>query len=132
MKALCIRELETKEMLDVKRVKLYHDNDVDRNLLIPRYAALCARDEPLTYAEGLDLGIQVALQIAAGRERIRSFVSASGERTPLTPTVRGADLTGYIRELFNVEETGVTPPSYTSVKEKEGEATQAGGLVITT
>ncbi|KAF8161495.1 hypothetical protein B0H34DRAFT_653729 [Crassisporium funariophilum] len=102
VKSLAIRELETKEIADVKRIKLYHENDVDRNLLIPRYASLCEREKPLTLAEGMDLGMETTLMIAAAREQARSSRLPSGARSPLTPTIHGADLHEVIRELFKI------------------------------
>ena len=82
VKNLAVRELETKSMPDVKRIKLYHDTHVDRNFLIPRYAALCEREEPLSLAEGFDLGMETTLMIARGREEARASRSASGARPP--------------------------------------------------
>ncbi|KAF8190893.1 hypothetical protein BJ912DRAFT_316196 [Pholiota molesta] len=72
VKSLAVRELERKELPDVKRIKLYHDTAVDRALLVPRYAALCARDAPLSLAEGRDLGMETTLMIARGREEARA------------------------------------------------------------
>ena len=89
-------------MLDVKRIKLYHETDVDRNLLVPRYAALIERDEPLTLEEGMDLGMETTLQIAKGREEARANRLPSGVRSPLSPTLRGADLHEVVRELFKI------------------------------
>lgn len=102
VKNLAIRELEKKDLPDVKRIKLYHDNHVDRTFLIPRYAALCERSAPLTLAEGRDLGIETTLMIARGREEARASRTASGARSPLTPTIHGADLHEFIRELFQI------------------------------
>ncbi len=103
VKHLAIRELEKKDILDVRRIKLYQDNEVDRNFLVPRYAALCEREAPLTFTEGVDLGMETALMIAQGREEVRSARTASGARSPLTPTVHGADLDAVIRELFQIK-----------------------------
>jgi hypothetical protein len=90
-------------MLPVKRIKLYHDHNVDRNLLIPEYSALCEREEPLTLEEGLDLGMETTLMIARGREEVRSTRLPSGARSPLTPTFHGADLHEVIKELFKIK-----------------------------
>ncbi|KAF8953196.1 hypothetical protein BDZ97DRAFT_1929891 [Flammula alnicola] len=106
VKSLAIRELEKKEMPDVQRIKLYHENNVDRNFLIPRYAALCEREEPLSLSEGMDLGMETTLMIARGREEARSSRLASGARSPQTPTIHGADLHEVIRELFQIASPG--------------------------
>lgn len=103
VKALAVRELQKNSMLPVKRIKLYHDNEVDRNLLIPEYSALCEREESLTLEEGLDLGMETTLMIARGREEVRSTRLPSGVRSPLTPTFHGADLHEVIKELFKIK-----------------------------
>lgn len=105
VKHLSVRELERKSLTDVKRIKLYHLNNVDRNILIPRYAALCEREDPLTLEEGMDLGMETTLQIAKGREEVRTARLPSGARSPLTPTIHGEDLRTVIRELFKIAPT---------------------------
>ena len=89
-------------MSDVKRIKLYTENHVDRNYLIPCYAALCEREEPLTAEEGVDLGMLDVIQIAAAREKVRSSRLPSGARSPLSPTIHGADLHEVIRQTFHI------------------------------
>ncbi|KAF8911665.1 hypothetical protein CPB84DRAFT_1671992 [Gymnopilus junonius] len=118
VKALAVRELEQKPMLDVKRIKLYHETDVDRNILIPRYAALIEREEPLTLTEGFDLGMETTLQIAQGREEARAARLPSGVRSPLTPTLKGADLHEVVRELFKIAPNA-------PLEEEEGQSTSA-------
>lgn len=120
VKSLSIRELEKKDITDVKRIKLYHENNVDRNLLIPRYAALCEREEPLNFAEGMDLGMETTLQIASAREQARASLLPSGARSPSTPTVRGDGLRDIIRDLFKIAPGPVTA---------EDDSQNSGGLV---
>jgi len=108
VKNLAVRELEKKEIPDSKRIKLYHANKVDRNVLIPRYASLCEREAPLSQEEGEDLGLATVLLIARGREEARSQPHKGG-RTPLSATFRGPDLFGIIREVFQIEETPTAP-----------------------
>ena len=117
VKALAIRELQKKAMSDVKRIKLYKENHVDRNYLIPCYARLCERGEPLTAEEGLDLGMIDVIQIAAAREQARSSFLPSGARSPLTPTIHGADLDEVIRQVFQIapHEPGFNPDETTHI-----------------
>ena len=68
VKALCVRELEQLYMTDIDRVVLYHEQDVDRSLLLPQYAALCQREEPISLQEGLRLGLETSLVLAHYRE----------------------------------------------------------------
>ncbi|KIM36775.1 hypothetical protein M413DRAFT_448908 [Hebeloma cylindrosporum] len=102
VKDLAIRELEKKTMSDVKRIKLYTANLVDRNYLIRCYAALCEREEPLTAEEGEDLGMKDVIRIAAAREQARASRLPSGARSPLTATIHGPDLHEVIREVFQI------------------------------
>ncbi|KAH6885467.1 hypothetical protein BKA70DRAFT_1124016 [Coprinopsis sp. MPI-PUGE-AT-0042] len=105
VKDFCVRELEQKtieELGDIDRIVVYHANEVDRNLLIPVYAALCAREQPLTLPEGLKLGMETTLVIASAREYVRSQVLEDGSRTPITPTVEGEEMEKIIRDFFGI------------------------------
>lgn len=102
VKNLAVRELEKKEMPDSKRIKLYHANKVDRNILIPRYAALCEREAHLTLEEGEDIGMETVLYICAGRGEVRASRHPSGARSPMSPTFQGGELHEVIREVFNI------------------------------
>jgi hypothetical protein len=102
IKNLAIRELEKKEIPDSKRIKLYDAYQLDKNILIPRYAALCERDAYLTLEEGEDIGLETALMIAAAREEVRASRLAAGSRSPLSLTVRGAELHDLVRKVFQI------------------------------
>jgi hypothetical protein len=108
VKNLAIRELEKKEMPLSKRIKLYHANYVDRNILIPYYAALCEREAHLTLEEGEDIGMETVLMIAAGRQEVRAQPLASGGRTPMSPTYHGLELHNVVREIFKIPEEDKT------------------------
>ncbi|PPQ64181.1 hypothetical protein CVT24_008555 [Panaeolus cyanescens] len=105
VKNLAVREIEKKQMLDVARIKLYQDNRVDRSLLIRLYAALTEREEPINLQEGIDLGLETVLKIAAAREKARGIRLANGLLSPSTPTARGNDLIEVIRDVFKIDET---------------------------
>lgn len=121
VKALAIRELEKLEMPDIDRVVVYHANDVDRNLLISRYAALCEREEPLTLPEGQRLGLETTLMLARAREFARA--PPTTPRSPTMSNVHGSELFAMVRELFGIPEP----------EPEEGEApeTSSGGPVKT-
>jgi len=101
VKNLAIRELQRQTMEPVKRIALYHEFDVDRNLLIPDYAALCEREQPLTLDEGLDLGMETTLMIAWGRELARSNRLQDGPLGAL-PTLRWEDILAMVRDVFKI------------------------------
>lgn len=121
MKALAVRELEKKEFCSIDRIVFYQSNDVDRNLLIPHFAKICARESPLTLDEGMKLGMETTLVIASAREYIRAIPRKDGGRTPTSPTVDGEDLYDMIRELFNIPRVRKT--------EDAKPTTSSGGLV---
>jgi hypothetical protein len=103
VKDLTIRELEKKKDIpDSKRIKLYHANNVDRNVLIPYYARLCEREAHLTREEGDDIGMDTVIMVAAGRGEARAARLASGVRSPVSPTVKGEELHEVIREIFKI------------------------------
>ncbi|KAL9712208.1 hypothetical protein Ac2012v2_005287 [Leucoagaricus gongylophorus] len=102
VKALAVRELEKQSMPDIGRVVVYQDNQVDPNLLIRCYAALCEREEPLTPAEGRLMGIDTALTIAQLREMARR--SPIDCRSPTSANIRGNELYSLVRELFRIGE----------------------------
>lgn len=107
-------------MPDIDRVVVYQENDVDRNLLIPVYAALCERDAPITPAEGRRLGIETALTIAQLREVSRR--SPVDCRSPAPANFHGNELFTLVRELF-----GIAPPP----EDDTAPETPLGGPVIT-
>lgn len=113
VKALAVRELEKKEFSSIDRIVFYQTCEVDRNLLIPHFAAICARESPLTLAEGLKLGMETTLVIASAREYIRAIPHPNGLRSPTTPTVEGEELYDMIRELFNIPRVRKADPAPT-------------------
>jgi len=104
VKNLAVREMEKIEFPVIDRIVTYHANEVDRNLLIPRYAALCEREDPLTLPEGMSLGMETTLMIARAREYARANPTSSGLRSPTVSNVRGNELHHIVRDLF-----GITP-----------------------
>lgn len=55
----------------LNKITIYHRYDVNRDLLYQSYMDLCLREEPLTYAEAEDLGLETWLMISTARETIR-------------------------------------------------------------
>jgi hypothetical protein len=115
VKALCVRELERLVMLDVDRISVYHKFDVDRNLLIPRYAALCAREDPISLEEGMKLGLETALMIARIRELSRASPAKDGARSPSASPIQGPEMQTLVRQMFDIKgstesyESGYSP-----------------------
>jgi len=119
VKNLAVRELEKKEEIpDSKRIKLYHANGVDRNILIPYYARLCEREAHLTREEGDDIGMETVIMISAGRGEARAARLASGVRSPISPTFHGEELHEVIREVFRI--APVPEPTVVDPKKPNG------------
>ncbi|KAF8698383.1 hypothetical protein AX14_001169 [Amanita brunnescens Koide BX004] len=115
VKDLAVRELERLDSPDIDRIVAYHDCEVDRNLLIPRYAALCHRERPLELEEGMRLGLETTLMIARAREFARGSLTPSGARSPTAATLARDEMVTLIRELFGIPAPITDVPIVTSV-----------------
>ncbi|KAF8891865.1 hypothetical protein BD779DRAFT_1621917 [Infundibulicybe gibba] len=99
VKALALRHIESLPMLPVARILLYIEYQVDPALLVPLYAELCSRAEPLTDSEAEQLGLQTTLHIFRTRERLRANPSNSGT-SPLPAEVDAAQVQSIVRTSF--------------------------------
>lgn len=108
IKYLVVTELEKQDLSDIERIVLYHKYGIDRTILVPRYSALCARQEPLSYQEGLQLGMEVALTIARAREcaRARGKSVAGGSRNPVPANIEDQEMTSLIVKIFRIAPEG--------------------------
>lgn len=96
--ALSVRELEKLELPHIDRIVTYQQYEVNRQLLIPSYAALTEREEPLTLEEGVLIGIETAITIARAREFTRSRNGHAG-----TPSnVHGQEMQDIVQKMFNI------------------------------
>jgi len=104
VKAFALRELEQHDIPALQKILLYHAHDIDRNLLQAAYAALTARDEPITLEEGYLLGLETALQLARAREIARAPVfsgkKSGNSRSPVN--LAGAELDALMKDLFQL------------------------------
>ena len=107
VKELAVRELHKKPDLDlIQKMVLYQKYKVDWRHLVPLYAALCARDIPLSLEESEMLGFSTCVAINTARERLRANPSDEG-RSPLPPHLEEGDVFRVIEELVGME-TGST------------------------
>lgn len=130
---MAVRELEKIGMSDIDRVVLYHKYDVDKLLLVPRYAALCAREQPLTLAEGRLLGLETALMLARGRECAREKPTDNGARSPTPVDLEESEMHGMIKDLFGLDQASSSPTiegSQTSDDSMDAQS-PTGGSVMT-
>jgi hypothetical protein len=84
---LAIRELEKMTMSVVERIALYQQHGVSEDLLIPHYAALCARGYPLDYLESDQLGMATAVLINQAMYAVpKSWLQGvDGNSSPVDP-----------------------------------------------
>ena len=109
VKSLCVRELEKLEMDDINRIVAYHKYEVDRTLLIPRYAALCQREQTLTLEEGMSLGMETTLNIVRARECARAKPSLDGIRSPVPIDIDNREMNSLIKDLFGIAGPSTEP-----------------------
>ncbi|KAH7910894.1 hypothetical protein BJ138DRAFT_1151832 [Hygrophoropsis aurantiaca] len=101
-----LEELDSLPPLDpIRRIVLAKKHDV-LEWLIPAYAALCRRVEPLTVSEAIEIGLETTVFLATAREKVRErdiiniiAGNASGEE-PDDPFVLGV-----IDEVFGLRAT---------------------------
>lgn len=110
VKKLCCRELEKFEIEPVLKIELYQRYDIDKKLLIPSYAALTVRAEPLSVREGRQLGLETALLLATARECARGRVSEHGKLSPTAASLDTDPLVRVIKEVFGLPSDLSSPP----------------------
>ncbi|KAF9243218.1 hypothetical protein BU15DRAFT_86587 [Melanogaster broomeanus] len=97
----------------VEKIAIYHDNTISRLYLLPSYVAVCKRDKPLSFTEGMKLGMETVLRIADARERVRQHASESGIRTPTFEDFEDSEVELLVREVFGLgsRPASPTPPT---------------------
>ncbi|KAH0829112.1 hypothetical protein J3R83DRAFT_2579 [Lanmaoa asiatica] len=114
VKELSVRELEKIDIEAVEKISIYHENNISRLYLIPAYIAVCKRDKPLSFTEGMKLGMETVLRIAEARERLRLQASESGIRTPTFEDFEDAEVEVLIRDIFSLGSRPTSPSPVTS------------------
>jgi len=131
VKALAIRELENLSIPPVPKIVLYQKYAIDRNLLKNGLTALTIRDEPLTIAEGREIGLETALDLAKAREIARTpvFKKPGNPRSPVN--LAGVELDVVITDIFHLPSSTGPDPSTSSQsstgRDNTQHNTQTGG-----
>lgn len=99
VKQFAIRELHKQEMSLIDRIVLYQNCRAEEEALIPLYAELCARDQPLSLAESEKLGVQTAVIVFQAREALRSQPAERG-KSPLPENVEDDEVENTVREIL--------------------------------
>jgi hypothetical protein len=106
---LAVRELEKTNFSVIDRIALYQKYLVDITFLVPLYATLCARDEPLDEVESETLGMKATVLVFQARERLRAKPSDGG-KSPLPPDLGTESVVNTIWAMVGVS-TPVSAPS---------------------
>ncbi|KIJ05264.1 hypothetical protein PAXINDRAFT_21460 [Paxillus involutus ATCC 200175] len=109
VKELCVRELEKLPIEPVEKIAIYHDHSISRLYLLPSYVALCKRNVPLSFTEGMKLGMETVLRVADARERVRQRASESGFRSPTFEDYEDEEVANLIREIFGLGSRPASP-----------------------
>ncbi|KAL1742320.1 hypothetical protein HDZ31DRAFT_43502 [Schizophyllum fasciatum] len=96
---LAVRELDKLYVPDIDRVAMYQDYDVDRRKLVPCYAALAQRAEPIALDEGERLGLETVIMLAQARELAR----AGPERALAPVGLRPEEMQEIVRDVFDLD-----------------------------
>jgi len=111
VKELTVRELEKLEIDPVEKIAIYHEYTINKLFLISSYIAVCKREKPLTFAEGMRLGMETVLRIADARERARQRAAESGIRTPTFDDFEDSEMESMVREVFGIMPRPTSPPT---------------------
>ncbi|KAG1782003.1 hypothetical protein EV702DRAFT_961236 [Suillus placidus] len=114
VKELTVRELEKIQIEPVDKIAIYHEYSINKLFLIPAYIAVCKRDKPLTFTEGMQLGMETVLRVADARERARQRAAESGIRSPTFDDFEDSDMESMIREVFGIMSRPTSPIPQTS------------------
>lgn len=110
VKELTVRELEKLEIESIEKIAIYHEYGISKLYLIPSYITVVKRGKPLSFTEGMKLGMETVLRVADARERARQHASESGIRTPSFDDFDDAEVELLVRDVFNL---GTRPTSPT-------------------
>ncbi|KAJ8592484.1 hypothetical protein M405DRAFT_879937 [Rhizopogon salebrosus TDB-379] len=114
VKELTVRELEKIDIEPVEKIAVYHEYSINKVYLVPSYIAVCKRDKPLSFTEGMRLGMETVLRIADARERARQCAAESGIRTPTYDDFEDNELESMVREVFGIASRPTSPTPQTS------------------
>jgi hypothetical protein len=92
----------------IDRIALYHRFTVDIAFLVPLYAVLCSRDEPLDEVESGILGLKTTVLVFRTRERLRAQPSDGG-KSPLPSDLEKEYILNTIWGMIGVSMPTSTP-----------------------
>ncbi|KAF8841713.1 hypothetical protein BDN67DRAFT_966792 [Paxillus ammoniavirescens] len=106
VRQLAIRQLEDLQLHPVEKIATYKKYNVDNDLLLPSYMALCRSPTLPSPSDGEVLTMETVLKLADARERSLLSAAASGCASPTSASASDEVLGGIVADLF-----GLTPRS---------------------
>ncbi|KIL00859.1 hypothetical protein PAXRUDRAFT_29486 [Paxillus rubicundulus Ve08.2h10] len=106
VRQLAIRQLEDLQMQPVEKIDTYKKYNVDNDLLLPSYMALCRSPTLPSPSDGEVLTMETVLKLANARERSLLSAAASGCVSPTSASASDEVLERIVADLF-----GLTPRS---------------------
>jgi hypothetical protein len=106
VRQLAIRQLEDLQLQPVEKISTYKKYNVDNELLLPSYMALCRSPTLPSPSDGQVLTMETVLKLADARERSLLSAAASGCASPTSASASDEVLGSIVADLF-----GLTPRS---------------------
>jgi hypothetical protein len=125
-----VRELEKIPIEPVDKIAIYHEYSINKLFLIPAYIAVCKRDRPLTFSEGMQLGMETVLRVADARERARQRAAESGIRSPTFDDFEDSEMESMVKEVFGITSRPTSPIPQTSNSSSTNGSTYTGSTKV--
>jgi len=126
VRQLAIRQLEDLQLQPVEKIATYKKYNVDNELLLPSYMALCRSPTLPSPSDGQVLTMETVLKLADARERSLLSAAASGCASPTSASASDEVLGSIVADLF-----GLTPRSNGATVGTGGQAVNGPDTTIT-
>ena len=94
----------------IRKIAVWEEFHLDNELLLPAYATLCQRSEPLTLTMTMSLGIRNFTKVAASRDLYRQRVGCCGCRKTLSVEESQSIADGIVAAIFRKRPAVVEKP----------------------
>ncbi|KAG1889017.1 uncharacterized protein F5891DRAFT_1215942 [Suillus fuscotomentosus] len=120
------QELKKIQIEPVEKIAIYHEHSINKIFLIPAYIAVCKRDKPLTFSEGIQLGMETVLRVADTREWAHQRAAESGVRSPTFDDFEDGEMESMVKEVF-----GITSQLPSSIAQTSNSSSHTNGSTYT-
>ncbi|KIJ66000.1 hypothetical protein HYDPIDRAFT_27204 [Hydnomerulius pinastri MD-312] len=123
IRKLAVRQLEKLLLPPVEKIEIYKGYNIDNDLLLPSYIALCKSPTLPSPADGDRLKMDTVLKLACARERAQRSAAESGCRSPTSAAADDEVLKAIIGELFDLSPQFGGKPANTGAQAPNGAGT---------